>query len=134
MFPCSSTGTLVVTLAEQKVHLEVDQDLVDYARSLVPPTTTLNRTRFAPHITVIRNEPIPMRLLDVQAERLHGRKVGFEYDPRVVPGDVYWWLRAWSLELVSIRRGLELEDLSYWCRPPDHDDCFHITVGNTKPT
>ena len=134
MIPVYSVGRLVVTLGEMKVHLEIDPEIVDYARSLVPVTTTLNRTRFVPHITVVRSEPVVAGILDLQVSRLHGRKVGFRYDPRVVPGDTYWWLRAWSLELESIRRGLQLPKLSHWCRPPDNEDCFHITIGNTKTT
>lgn len=131
-WPCRSTGRLVVTRTERKLHLLVDPAIVDYARSLRPPGTPLNRTRFDPHITVVRDEAVGPRLWGAVSPTLEGREVDFAYDPRVVVGEVYWWLRAWSDELVVIRHALGLPPLSRLCRPPDGDGCFHITVGNTK--
>ena len=63
---------------------------------------------------------------------LDGLQVGFQYDPRVVAGAVYWWLYVWSTELHLVRVKQGLPALSRLTRPPDLADCFHITVGNTK--
>jgi hypothetical protein len=123
-----SVGRLVVTPEERKLHVVVDPQIVDYARSLVPlhQRVGLNRTRFAPHITVVRNEVWEPDLT------LDGTEVSFRYDPCVVPGEVYWWLRVWSVGLLAVRTGAGLPELSDLCRPPDGEDCFHITIGNTK--
>jgi hypothetical protein len=126
-----SVGTLIVTPAERKLHVEVDPGIVAFARSLIPLSVKLNRTRYDPHITLVRQEDVEPDKW-VVAEHLHRRPVHFRYDPRVVPGEVYWWLRAWSEDLTHIRRNLGLPDLSWACRPPDGEDCYHITIGNLK--
>ena len=126
-----SVGTLIVTPEGRKLHVAVDEGIVDVARALLPKSVHLNRTRFDPHITTVREEPVDP-ILWPEALRLQGRPVEFSYDPRVVAGEVYWWLRVWSDDLVSIRRSLGLPDLSRLTRPPDNEDCFHITIGNTK--
>lgn len=111
------------------MHVEIDPGIVDLTRALLPPHVRLNRTRYNPHITVIREEDVPKweRVLE-----LDGREIPFRYDPRVVGGEVYWWLRVKSGALIEVRRDLALPELSWSCRPPDNEDCFHITVGNTK--
>lgn len=126
-----SEGTLLVTSSERKIHLRVDPEIVSFARSLVPPSVKLNRTRFDPHVSLVRGEAVAPEKW-AAAELLHLKQVRFRYDPRVVPGDVYWWLRVWSDDLLEVRRSLGLPDLSWATRPPDHEDCFHITIGNLK--
>jgi hypothetical protein len=123
-----STGRVVVTPGERKLHVVVDPAIADYARALVPKArrVRLNKPRFAPHITVIRNEEWACN------PDLDGIEVQFRYDPLVVPGEVYWWLRAWSPDLLQLRVREGLPELSDLCRPPDMEDCFHITIGNTK--
>jgi hypothetical protein len=124
----NSIGKVVVTADERKLHVVVDPAIADYARALVPiaQRVRLNRPRFAPHITVIRNEEWAFN------PALDGTEVRFQYDPCVVPGDVYWWLRAWSPDLRQLRLHEGLPELSDLCRPPDMEECFHITIGNTK--
>lgn len=131
---CESVGYLLGDPQPPRMSLQIDHDIVNFARSLLPPTVQLNKQRYYPHITVIREEP---ELDELLWERDHirglqARRVHFYYDPCVVPGEVYWWLRAWSDELIEIRRSLGLPDLAWGCRPPDGEDCFHITIGNTK--
>ena len=120
---------LVITEEEHKAHVLVDPGIVDLTRALIPPHYSLNRTRYPPHITAVREEQVPrwQRLAELDA-----RLIGFVYDPGVVIGKTYWWLQAWSIELLAIRKYVGLPDLSELCRPPDGADCFHITVGNTK--
>jgi len=127
----ASTGTLIVTPEERKLHVEVDPAIVSFARALIPLSVKLNKTRFAPHITLVRQEEIAPDKW-VTATLLHRKPVQFRYDPRVVPGEVYWWLRAWSDDLIHVRRSLGLPDLAWACRPPDGEDCFHVTIGNLK--
>ena len=121
-------GKVVVTPGERKLHVVVDPAIASYARALVPiaQRVRLSPPRFAPHITVIRNEEWAFN------PELDGTEVEFQYDPMVVPGEVYWWLRVWSPDLIRLRVGEGLPELSDLCRPPDMEDCFHITIGNTK--
>ncbi|MDB4278225.1 hypothetical protein N9917_01345 [Deltaproteobacteria bacterium] len=123
-----SIGKVVVTPGERKLHIAVDPAIMDYARAMVPPIhkVRLNRPRYAPHITVIRDEEWECN------PKLDGTEVQFSYDPCVVPGKVYWWLRVWSADLLRLRTGEGLPELSDLCRPPDMEECFHITIGNTK--
>lgn len=130
-FPCESTGMLFVLLDPLKIQVIVDAQIVAYARALLPASVLLNRTRYDPHITVVREEKVHPEPR-MAAGKWHSQEVTFSYDPCVVPGEVYWWLRAWSDDLVEVRRSLGLPDLSWACRPPDGEDSFHITVGNTK--
>lgn len=125
-----ATGLLYVNLETVQIHVLVDRPIVDYARALLP--SKINQTRHAPHITLVRQEKVA-RERWLTAGRWHGQEVPFTYDSRVVPGEVYWWLRVWSDELWDIRRALGLHELSWACRPPDGEECFHITIGNTKP-
>lgn len=130
-FPHTSVGTLRYSEGSEGLRLvvEVEQGVVSLARSLVPPSIPLRPQRYPPHITVVRRETL------VRPDawgRYDGEDLEFTYDSRVVQGDRYYWLRAWSDRLVEIRRELGLVALWELCRPPDNEDCFHITVGNLK--
>lgn len=122
-----SVGVLRASYSDglYRLALEVDPGIVDVARALVPKHIRLARQRYAPHISVVREEnPGPLSL--------EGLKVPFTYCPEVVPGEVYYWLRAESPELRVLRASLGLPLMAWYNYPPDLEDCFHITVGNTK--
>jgi len=123
-----SWGELVLTPGENLLHVQVDTGIVDLTRALIPSVyrKNLNQTRYPPHITVVRNE------LWFPDNSLDGRTVEFNYDPSVIRGHVYWWLRVWSEDLIQLRKSYFLPDMSRYTKPPDLEDCFHITVGNTK--
>lgn len=121
-----SIGRLAVTPSEKKLNVIVDPGIVNLTRSLIPKHFKLNRQKYPPHITVIREEDWKIDL------SLHNREIAFQYDPRVVSGTTYWWLKVYSPDLLEIRRSLGLPDYSWAAKPPDGEDCFHITVGNTK--
>lgn len=124
--PLTSTGTL--RFEPGKLYVEVCPGIVDLTRALIPPVVSLNKQRYAPHISVIRKEALE----GPWGVPYDGETLEFSYDPRVVPGGTYWWLRAWSDRLVEVRQELGLIPLDWYCRPPDNEDCFHITVGNLK--
>ena len=112
-----------------KLNVEVDPEIVRLARALVPKATRLNHTRYAPHITVVRNEDVPKPELWGRHEGLF---VEFEYEPHVYNDDTYYWLRVWSPVLGQIRTELGLPESSHWTRAPDGFESFHVTIGNTK--
>lgn len=111
----------------EKVWVDVDPGIVLLVRSLIPVARRPKPQRYDPHITVVRNEGFSL------PPGLAEKDVWFTYDPAVVEGEVYWWLRAWCLDLTSLRLSLGLSASSEFSRPPNGEDCFHITVGNTKP-
>lgn len=112
-----------------KLNVEVDPEIARLARALVPKTVRLRQTRYAPHITVIRNEAVP----NVEMwGSLEGVFVEFDYDPFVYNDETYFWLRVWSPVLIQVRLDLGLFESSVWSRAPDGFESFHITVGNLK--
>lgn len=113
---------------DEKVWVDVDPELVRLVRHFIPVSRRPNPQRYPAHITVVRNEGFCL------PPTFKEKDVWFTYDPNVVEDEVYWWLRAWCLDLTSLRLSLGLPVSSEWSRPPNGEDCFHITVGNTKPT
>ena len=122
-----SAGTLKFDSATPKIYVEVDPAIVSLARALLPQPlkSQLKPQRYPPHISVVRNEPLSNYLHD-------GDPIRFLYDPEPVVGDVYAWLRVLSPDLIRLRRDLGLPDSSEWSRPPNGEECFHITIGNRK--
>lgn len=126
-----SKGTFRYSRNENNFWLvaDVDPGIVELARALVPPWIRLNRQRYNPHITVVRNEVPP----NIGKWKLReGEEVEFEYDSAVRNGVVYWWLDAYSDRLTEVRLELGLPPYSEFTKPPDAKNCFHITIGNTK--
>ncbi len=124
-----STGTLRASVENgvYRLALDVDPGIVELARALVPRYIRLQRQKFAPHISVVREtQPVPGLLA------YDGREVGFTYCPEVVPGEVYYWLRAESQALRAIRVALGLPEMAWYTYPPDLEDVFHCTIGNLK--
>ena len=127
-----SEGTLAYSiepLVGHKLIVSIDPGIAETYRALVPKAVRLQRGKFAPHISVIRKEPIPN--LDLWGKH-EGALIAFEYEPHVYNDEMYYWLRCYSPALIAIRRELGLDDLSELARPPDLADCFHTTLGNTK--
>jgi hypothetical protein len=116
-----------VTPQGEKLVLEVDPGIVDLARALVPKAVRLNRQKFAPHATVVRDEPGHLAL-----SPFHEVRVEFEYESEVRNNNVYYWLNLHCPRLNAIRVELGLPFWNWACRPPDNQDCFHITIGNCK--
>lgn len=128
----ASSGTLHYEFDPEsgyKLTCSVDPEIVNLARALIP--VRLNRQRYSPHITVIRNESILACAKTVWGA-YEGKEVTFQYTTHIYNDDTYWWLRANSCEFVAIRTELMLPDFGRLSRPPDGADCFHITIGNTK--
>lgn len=123
-----SVGPLRYT-NEPKLNVEVDPEIVRLARALLPKAVRLNRGRYAPHITVIRNEAVKSDLWGAY----EGVFVEFEYEPFVYSTDTYYWLRVFSSALTKIRTDLGLPESSEWSRGPDGFESFHVTIGNLKP-
>jgi len=112
-----------------KLTVEVDPQLVAYARALVPKDVALNQQRYAPHVSVIRKEVPPWVGVWGAYE---GLPIQFQYNPIVRNDEMYYWLEVFAPRLAAIRMELGLPASRAWTRPPDGADCFHCTIGNTK--
>ena len=108
---------------EIKVVLSVDQDIVEYYRSLIPKHIVSNRQLYSAHISVVRKE-VPTRAK--HWGKYEGMYVDFQYSPIIEWNDTYIWLKAYSNDLKRLRVELGLPPFRKGC------DNFHITLGNFK--
>lgn len=126
-------GTLHYSVLEPGVSYKlttvVDPGIAEFYRSLVPKHLKCQRGRFAPHVTVVRNE-VPPNMEKWGA--YEGKEVVIEYDPFLEYDGVYWWLNCHSSFLEQIREELELPVWDKWNMSPDGQNCFHMTIGNSK--
>lgn len=112
-----------------KVVAEVDPEIVEYYRWLVPKWINLQRQKYAPHISVVRKEQPQMN----RWREYEGKEVEFQYSGEVQFGKVYAWLNVYSKVLEQLRLTLGLSASSEITRPPEgYDWSFHITIGNFK--
>lgn len=112
-----------------RLTVEVDAAIVDYYRSLLPKTVRLNKQKYEPHISVVRETAVPNLSLWGSYE---GVEITFEYSVIVRNDDTYYWLEVYNNFLGAIREELGLDRVCWYTRPPDGADCFHITIGNQK--
>ena len=110
-----------------KLIVEVDAQLAPYYRSLLPKNLKVNPPRYAPHISVLREE-VPVNI-DVWGTHT---EVAFSYGSTVYGDDLYYWLEVEAPALERIRVELGLPPVSRLTKSPDGIHRFHITIGNTK--
>lgn len=129
----SSIGILKYEITENagyKLIVEVDQEIADYYRSLIPKWYKTSRQRYPAHISVVRKEIPPRKEF---WGKYDGKEIEFVYSPLIYKGIVYWWINAFSNKLEEIRLEMGLPISSKYTRPPDGwDKVFHITIGNSK--
>jgi hypothetical protein len=113
-----------------RLVVEMDQNLSDYYRSLIPKYLGVNRQRYPAHVSVVRHET-PTVL--AAWGKYDGEEVRLTYDSEVKNGRVYYWLNVFSVRLEEVRTELGLPVSSEYTRPPDSwIKCFHMTIGNVK--
>ena len=124
----TSTGTLRYGLTN--LVLDVNQDIVEYYRALLPKWIRTNKQMYPAHISVVRHETPPnMELWNKYA----GEEIQFSYSHEIRNSEIYYWLDAWCERLEEIRLELGLPVDSPYTRPPDgFAKTFHITIGNRK--
>lgn len=129
----SSSGVLRYSISGgYKLVVEIQDDLAIYYRSLIPKYLNVNKTRYSPHITVVRSyKEIPKNL--EYWGKYEGEVIEFFYEPIIRQGKVYFWLNILCKRLEEIRQELGLEVTSIYTRPPEgFEKYFHMTIGNTK--
>ena len=126
-----SVGTLRYS-GDWRLAVEVEQDIADYYRSLIPKWLPTNRPRWPAHITVVREEKERPTKTEAWG-KYDGHPIKFWYSPFIHSGKVYYWLNAFSSQLEDIRVELGLPVRSQYTLPPEgFAKCFHITIANQK--
>lgn len=127
-----SEGTLRYSCTEgvYRLVLDVDRDLVAFARALLPKHIQLNQQKFPPHVSILQRET-SLPILGAWG-RHEGKRQPFFYDPSVRNGEMYYWLDVSPKGLVELREELGLPGMVWYTRSPDGRDVFHVTIGNLK--
>lgn len=121
-----STGIVKYSDNPKKLILEVDQNIANYYKSLIPKYIKTNKPLYPAHISIIRNEDF------IFDESLNNKEFVFYYDGIIYVDTVYIWIDAFSIDLESVRLNLGLTKHSNLSKPPNNKDCFHITIANRK--
>jgi hypothetical protein len=109
--------------------VEIDPEIANYYRSLIPKHITFKKPLHPAHISVVRKAiPENMEFWG----KYEGEIITFEYDPYICFSEKYCWLRCYSTRLEDIREELGLPRHSPVTRPPDETPCFHTTIANFK--
>ena len=126
-----STGILQYSTNPYKLIVLIDQNIIDYYRSLFPKYIEKpSRQKYPAHISVVRKE-IPKNI-DLW-EKYEGKEIEFFYSPIIQQNNIYYWLNVFSVPLEEIRLELGLVVDSLFFQPPNgFKKTFHITIGNTK--
>ena len=103
----------------------IDQQLVDYYRSLVPKYYRIQSQREKAHVTIVRE-------FEELANKQHwgkydGHVILIDYSPIIQYDDVYFWLDCWCNTIGNIREELGLPRYRL-----EYPGKYHITIGNTK--
>ncbi len=107
----------------------LDPGITNLARALLPKNVKLNRQKYPPHITVVRNEQPPdLDRWGAYQDTWHR----VTYDPYVFNDEMYYWLKVFCPFFYQIRLELGLPFSYVKTRPPDGVECFHTTIGNLK--
>lgn len=125
----SSIGILKYFNNPHKLIVEIDPEISNFYRSLIPKSIYINKQRYPAHISVVRKElPINQNFW----EKYQNKELIFKYDSFIFNNSIYFWLRAQSNILESIRLELGLSNTSIYTKSPDGQHNFHITLGNVK--
>jgi hypothetical protein len=100
---------------------ELDSQITDYYRSLIPKAYYVNPPRTKAHVSIVR----PFEWPDRPFSQFNGDKIQIRYYLPIRTCGIYFWLDCDCDEIKEIRRKLGLPDYL-------KNDCYHITLGNTK--
>lgn len=124
-----SIGRLVYTDKPYKLIVEIENDIGNYYRSLIPKYFRFQKPMYDSHISVIRGEEI----INVQYwGKLNNQEIEFEYDNYIFQNTIYFWLAVECNLLKNIRENLGLPSLSDITKSPCGNHDFHITIANSK--
>lgn len=121
------TSSGLLKYRDSSLVVETDTELSRYyfhMLSLDIDVKYINKPRYSPHITVIREGEVSPDILSLKKYNTH---VDFEYENTVENDGVYFYIPVKPNDFLSCCRyeyGLD------WCY--DKKKGFHITIGNIK--
>lgn len=104
---------------------EIDQELSDYYRSLIPKYYNVKPQKYKSHITIVRTaieNPPNMEYWG----KYENQYINFSYSPVIHNDGTYFWLNAYSADIEKIREELGLPKY----RLARNE--YHITIANLK--
>jgi len=120
-----SFGYFKYTKNPNKLIVEVDQEIQNYYRNLIPIKT--NRQKYPAHITVMRGEN-PNHFINI----INNQIIYFWYYGFIHENEKYFWINVHCPKLKDIRQLIGLNPEHTLSKPPDSSNCFHITIANKK--
>lgn len=103
--------------------LELSKDFGDYYYSLIPKYKNAHKQKYNAHVTIVREFEQRNNLFSKGIYQNYIFHI--DYSPDIWYASPYFFLECWSPQIEDLR-GL------YGLRPYRFDDCYHITIGNTK--
>ena len=120
-------GNLFYFKEEKKLIVEIDEDFQRYYLNQIPKYLLPRKTKFKPHISVIRNET------NIDLSNLNFKQVKYSYIPIINYDDVYFWISVFSLDLACIRMKVGLTPTKIGVTfSPNKNSSFRITIANKK--
>lgn len=119
-----SVGTIIYG-PNIKVVANVDENLVEYYRSLIPKCIDYQIPKAKPHITIVREnveKPTNFRVWN----KYGLKKLDFQYDGVLHFSETYIWMNVRSETIRQIRLELGLPAYRFG------NQLYHITIGNFK--
>jgi hypothetical protein len=115
-----------------RLVLQIDQELADFYRSMIPKYLPTNRPRWAAHVTVVREHKEEVVKREAWG-KYEGHQVPFFYSPIIECDNTYYWLNVFCVRLEEIRIELGLSAVSRYTLPPSgFRKVFHTTIANSK--
>ena len=103
--------------------LELSKDFGDYYYSLIPKYKNAQKQKYNAHVTIVREFEQKSHLFSYQLCK--NFEFSIDYDPTIWYAYPYFFLECFSPQIEQLRA-------DYGLRPYRINDCYHITVGNTK--
>lgn len=113
-----------------KLVLQIDQDLSNFYRKLIPKYLHVNPQAYKAHVSVIMRGINPPNMQFW--EKYQNHVVDFEYCSWIFSDEKYYWLSVVSPELEKIRNELGIESVPKPFLNKGQQHIFHMTIGNTK--
>lgn len=103
----------------------IDQGISDFYRWLIPKYKNVKTQRHRAHITLVRSFEKPNYHFENFKKYSKYKTIKFFYSPYIYNDDKYYYLNCISPEIENIRTILGLPVFRF-------ENCYHITLGNTK--
>lgn len=117
--------TGVIKCRNDNIIAVIDPNITAMYRRLIPPYKHINVPKYEPHITIVRKN-IEVTNFTLAKEKFDGLKVRYRYDGHIQYKKPYYFLLAWSEDIMQLRVLMGLKPL----REGFFD--LHITIGNDK--